>query len=409
MNPASATGQAIRHAGPCELAAALQSSRDDTLALLTRYQLALPGLAVPLLPEYNPPLWELGHIGWFQDWWTGRFGDRPRGVAADPDAARLPPLRAGADALYDSSRVPHDSRWTLPLPDVNATRGDLSAQLQRTLALLARLDDDGAATDAALYFFRLVLLHEDMHHEAALYQAQALDLPVADPRWQPVPLAPAEALRFGAGPWQLGFGGDAGFAFDNELHAQRVTLAECAIDSRVVRWAEYLPFAESGGYRQRRWWTDDGWQWLQRQPASAPRYLCRSSQSWEQRRDGDWLPLDPALPACHLSAHEAAAWCAWAGRRLPSEGEWERAAVSQPQAFDWGAVWEWTSSTFGPYPGFVAHPYRDYSAPWFGSRPVLRGGSFGTQPRLHHPRYRNYFMADRNDIFAGFRSCAVAG
>ncbi len=408
MNPASAIGQAIRHADACGLAAALQSSRHDTLALLAGYRTALPRLAVPLQPEYNPPLWELGHIGWFQDWWVGRFGERARGAAADPDAARLPPQRAGADALYDSSHVPHDSRWSLPLPDVEATCGDLSQQLQRTLALLARLDDEGAATDAALYFFRLVLLHEDMHHEAALYQAQALDLPVAGPRWQPAPLEPATALRFDAGTWQLGFDGDAGFAFDNELRAHAVPLAGCTIDSRVVRWAEYLPFVESGGYRQRRWWSDDGWRWLERQPAPAPRYLRRSSQGWQQRREGHWRPLDTALPVCHLSAHEAAAWCAWAGRRLPSEAEWERAAVSRPRDFDWGAVWEWTASSFDPYPGFSAHPYRDYSAPWFGSRPVLRGASFGTQPRLQHPRLRNYFTADRNDIFAGFRSCAVA-
>jgi gamma-glutamyl hercynylcysteine S-oxide synthase len=111
--------------------------------------------------------------------------------------------------------------------------------------------------------------------------------------------------------------------------------------------------------------------------------------------------------ACHLTAVEAEAWCHWAGRRLPTEAEWERAAVQQPQAFEWGHVWEWTSSNFGPYPGFDAHPYRDYSAPWFGSHRVLRGASFMTQPRMRHPRYRNFFMPHRNDIAAGFRSCAV--
>ncbi len=399
---AAEVGSAIRRAGRAALAEALRASRADTLALAARYQSALPDLAVPLHPDLNPPLWELGHIGWFQDWWLGRFSARLQGPRADPDAPRLPPLREGADALYDSSRVPHDRRWSLPLPDLAATRDDLAAQLERSLALLA----DGSEDDDALYCFRLVLLHEDMHHEAALYSAQALDIAVDDPRWQPPALPqPGDALDFDAGRWTLGLDGP-GFAFDNELVAHPVALAACRIDSQVLRWADYLPFVESGGYRQSRWWTEDGRRWLAHHQADAPRYLRRQGGQWQRRAGGRWLALDPDGPACHLSAHEARAWCEWAGRRLPTEAEWERAAVSRPDAFHWGAVWEWTASPFAPYPGFSPHPYRDYSAPWFGSRPVLRGASFGTQPRMRHPRYRNYFMAGRNDIFAGFRSCA---
>ena len=124
-------------------------------------------------------------------------------------------------------------------------------------------------------------------------------------------------------------------------------------------------------------------------------------------RSPQFIDLDPALPACHLTQHEALAWCAWAGRRLPTEAEWEAAALQRPEAFRWGDVWEWTASAFAPYPGFTPHPYRDYSAPWFDGRPVLRGASFMTQPRLKHPRYRNYFPAHRNDVPAGFRSSVL--
>jgi EgtB-related family protein len=109
----------------------------------------------------------------------------------------------------------------------------------------------------------------------------------------------------------------------------------------------------------------------------------------------------------NLSWHEAQAYCGWAGRRLPTEGEWEFAAERAGGAFAWGQVWEWTASAFAPYPGFVAHPYRDYSAPWFHTRHVLRGGSFATHARMKHTRYRNFFPPDRNDIFAGFRTCAA--
>jgi gamma-glutamyl hercynylcysteine S-oxide synthase len=112
----------------------------------------------------------------------------------------------------------------------------------------------------------------------------------------------------------------------------------------------------------------------------------------------------------HLSWHEAQAWCRWASRRMPAEVEWEaaaRQAAATGEPFAWGQVWEWTSSTFAPYPGFVPHPYRDYSRPWFDGRPVLRGASFATAPRLKHASYRNYFTAGRNDLFAGFRTCAA--
>jgi ergothioneine biosynthesis protein EgtB len=406
-----AQAQRIRRAGRAELAAALQASRADTLASFARTQAALArtGRSVPCLPIFNLPLWELGHIGWFQDHWVARNPpqERARGPRADPMAPVRHRAQPQADALYDSSHVPHASRWQLPLPDADTTRDTLARQLDTTLALLQASDD----SDDALYFFRLALLHEDMHHEAALYMAQALGLDLQPDAAAgqtmmstarlPAPPAP---LRLPAAQLHCGHSGP-GFVFDNEAGAHAHRLAAFEIDAQVLRWAEYLPFVEAGGLDDERLFSAAGWRWRQAQ-AALPAVLRRGAPGWQRRHGSHWLALDPAEPACHLSYFEAQAWCAWAGRRLPTEFEWEHAATSQPGRFAWGQVWEWTASEFAPYPGFVAHPYRDYSQPWFDGRPVLRGASVATQPRMRHPRYRNYFTPERTDIVAGFRSCA---
>lgn len=402
MNDDRATGIATRRAGAGTLAAALIASRRATLSAFACYERNVERLAVPQHTELNPPLWELGHVGWFQEWWIARNPQRALGVRADPDAPRTAGVHRDADRLYDSARVAHATRWSLPLPDARATRADLDAQLERTLALLR--DADGS--DDGLYFFRLALFHEDMHHEAAAYMAHALGFGL-DGAARPGPLGDGcEAIEIDAGHWRLGSDGD-GFAFDNERESHEVSMPGYAIDSRVVRWSEYLPFVEAGGYEDERWWSNAGRAWLQAQPRRTPRFVAHGTDAWRRCFDGDWIELDPALPACHLTQHEALAWCRWAGRRLPTEAEWERAAIEAGEKFRWGDVWEWTASVFAPYPGFAAHPYRAYSSPWFDGRPVLRGASFATTPRMRHPRYRNFFRADRNDIFAGFRSCAA--
>jgi EgtB-related family protein len=379
-NPADAA----RSGGRQFLADALRESRTRTLLLLHAYVDALgPSLPVPYSEQLNPPLWEAGHVGWFQDYWIARNRERALGIRCNPDHERPEGRLPQADSLYNSSRVAHTTRWQLPLPDLAATRTYLREGLAETLTLLAATPE----TDDALYFFRLVLFHEDMHTEAAIYMAEALGIPVPESLLgSPLARSEATTLTLPAQTWTLGYAG-SGFAFDNELTAHSVEVADFEIDANVVTWQRYLAFVEATG-------------------AEPPRYLCKRGDTWEHRHFGRWrvLPLD--APATHLTWPEADAWCRWSGRRLPTEAEWEIAAVTQPD-FRWGAVWEWTASRFLPFAGFVAHPYRDYSAPWFGERFVLRGGSRATSPRMAHPRYRNFFTPERNDVHNGFRSCAA--
>ncbi|MHB1122934.1 MAG: selenoneine synthase SenA [Ramlibacter sp.] len=396
---------ALRLGAPEAVRAALLAARQRTLSLADDVRAGLgaayPGIAYA--PELNPPLWELGHVAWFQEWWIARNRERALGVACDPAHERAPSLLPQADGWYDSSRVAHRTRWELPLPGAQATRDYLDRSLSQTLDLLDALPAD--ADDDALYFFRLAAAHEEMHAEAAIYMAENLGIAVraeAPPEVQ----AAAVELEVPAQRFRIGSDG-AGFAFDNELQSHGVALEAFRIDARPVTWARFLPFVEAGGYERRECWSDAGWDWLGRQPRRHPVRLRRARSGWEQRRGGRWLPLARLQAAVHLTAHEADAWCRWAGRRLPTEAEWECAAVTLP-GFCWGHVWEWTASSFDPYPGFAPHPYRDYSAPWFGSRRVLRGASHATAPALAHARYRNFFEPHRSDVFAGFRSSRAA-
>ncbi|GAB3185994.1 selenoneine synthase SenA [Hydrogenophaga aquatica] len=407
----SQAGPHARHAGKAWLREALTDARERTLRLLAACERALgPSLAVPHSIELNPPLWEAGHIGWFADWWIarnpGRFLGTLLGTGQPRAAARQARDGWDADALYNSSTVAHDTRWHLRLPDVDATRDHLVASLQDTLAWL----EDAPPDDQGLYFFRLALFHEDMHGEAALYMAQTLGIDPGGADRPAIPALPGPPRQLALAPqtWMLGHDGP-GFVFDNERCAHPVTLDGGDIDAHAVTWGQYLPFIEDGAYDNPRLWSPEGWAWRQAEQISAPRHLRRAANapgSWEAFRFGRWEALGEAVAACHLSAHEAQAWCRWAGRRLPTEAEWEAAACTLP-GFTWGQVWEWTSSAFTPYPGFEPHPYADYSAPWFDGRPVLRGASAATAARMRHPRYRNYFVATRNDIYAGFRSMAA--
>ena len=370
----------------------LQSGADN---LFEAYE-AAGALDVPQTDEFNPTLWELGHIGWFQQWWIGRNQQRSLGSFCNPDHPRLPcPHLLAAhhgDDWYDSSAVSHRKRWALPLLNQQEARDYLQATLAQTLRCL----DQAEQTDNDLYFFRLVLLHEAMHIEAAVYMAQAIQRPIQLPSatTRTINSIALSADSMTAEPtirsksliWQLGSRIE-GFAFDNELGGQLVQLSDFEIDTHPVHWAQYLAFTEATGH-------------------ALPRYLRKTDGGYESLIFGQWSALNMLSSAVHLSWHDAQAYCQWAGRRLPSEAEWECAALSEAR-FSWGQVWEWTSSDFQPYEGFRAHPYRDYSEPWFGSRKVLRGACTATQPIMVHAKYRNYFAPARADIYAGFRTCAI--
>jgi ergothioneine biosynthesis protein EgtB len=379
--------QQLRTGGRDAVGEALLAARRRTLQLADAYAavLAPAGFRVPYRSTLNPPLWEWGHVAWFQEWWVGRNAQRSRGIACEPDHARGPSAMPEADAMYDSSRVAHTRRWELALPDEKTTREWLAATLEQTLALLDALP--ARASDDDLYFYRLVALHEEMHAEAAIYMADSLGIrvPAMVLRKAPTLHEGRATLKIAAQRFEAGWAGP-GFAFDNELQPLAVDLQAFEIDAEPVSWPRFFEFVDAGGYRTHEYWDEAGWAWLEANGAPAR----------ERRTEG---------PATHLTAHEAQAWCRWAGRRLPTEFEWECAALARSE-FSWGHAWEWTASTFLPFPGFVPHPYRDYSQPWFGTRRVLKGACPATSAALAHPRYRNFFEPQRSDIFAGFRSCA---
>ena len=348
--------------------------------------------AVPLLQIVNPPLWEFGHIAWFQEFWLHRGGDF--------DA---PSILRHADRWYDSARVAHDTRWSLDLPDWQATRAFFDAVLERSLSLL----DCDPLTDARAYFAQLALFHQDMHNEAFCYMWQTLGYPM--PVAWPEPGASIAAdIEIPAGSIALGARPGSGFVFDNEKWAHEVRLPAFGIARRAVTNAEYREFVDAGGYVRREFWSELGWAMRERLALDHPRYWRRDADAWSVRRFDRWLPLAAHAPVMHVSCHEAEAYCVWAGRRLPSEAEWECAAGACSGRLDHGRVWEWTSSRFGPYPGFAADPYEEYSAPWFAEEHrVLRGGSFATPPRLLRRTWRNFYKPERADMFCGFRTCAI--
>ena len=352
----------------------------------------------------SPPLWLAGHAGWFQEYWIARHVQRQRGEAADARGPRLASIDASADECFDPARHGRAARWRLAFGEAQALRHYLADTLETTLDLLASAE----ASDAGLYFYRLALRREDQLLEALAETAQALQLPDADLPWPPRPArADRDALIFGATRWLLG-SPHGGFVPANERWSHEVPVPEFEIDAQAVNWARYAEFVLDGGYDDRRCWTDAGWAWLQAEARRAPRHVEQLGHSLLMQRQGRTQRVSAAQAVTHVSRHEAEAWCRWAGRRLPTEVEWEIAAVNgASRGFAWGDVFEWCAGSARAWPGRGATPpgFADLPAP--GTLGVLRGGSWLTRPRWLHPRARRFAAPQHDAMFCGFRSCAI--
>jgi len=424
-----------------DLAAQLRDTRAHTRRLTD--DLSTDQLMGPMLPIVNPVLWEIGHVSWFHEYWTLRH--------AHGDA----PLLERGDLLWNSSTVAHATRWDLDLPDRNGVFGYMTDILERQVDRLG----DGVEAPAR-YFYELSIRHEDMHVEALAYTRQTLGYPrpegLGDPPARGGGAWPGD-VEVPGGRWRLGSTPADGFVFDNEKWAHEVEVAPFRIAKAPVTNAEFAAFVDAGGYQRREFWSAAGWDWRERAGAERPVYwLAKDGGSWTWRRYREVEPLAPHAPVMFVNWFEAEAWCRWAKRRLPTETEWEVAAIGEAtidgcrlaerkRRWPWGDatpmrehanlglacdgpldvaacaagdsafgcrqmignVWEWTASDFVPFPGFAADPYEDYSQPWFNTRKVLRGGAFATSARIARPGYRNFFTPERNDVIAGFRACAL--
>jgi ergothioneine biosynthesis protein EgtB len=311
------------------------------------------------------------------------------------------------DRWFDSNKVAHGSRWALDLPPPHILIRYCREVLDAIRKRLAQAPQD----DAALYPFRLVLAHEDMHGEALLYTLQTLGAaaPASFPALGEQARAATGELVFAGGDFLCGGEEDPGFVFDNERPPVPCRIDPFTIDAALVSNAAYRAFMSDGGYQRPEYWSAAGQAWLREGERPAPRYWQHdlAGDDWHTVRFGSRAALEPSEPVRHVSLYEAEAYCRWAGRRLPREGEWEVAAASSRPGFDWGRLWEWTASPFLPHAGFKEDRYREYSAPSFGRCQSLRGASFATPMRLRSPRFRNFYAPGRDDIFVGFRTCAL--
>jgi iron(II)-dependent oxidoreductase len=419
----------------------MQDAHRRTMALIDA--LSPDEMIGPRLATVNPLLWEIGHAAYFYEYWILR------------QHLGHPPALAQADALYDSITIAHDDRWDLPLPKLDETLSYVDRVRERVSDALRKGPDERRD-----YLAQYAVFHQDMHNEAYTYTRQTLGY--AAPAIDENRLRPIEAGGLAGdadvpgGTFMLGATPDDGFVFDNEKWAHPVEVAPFRIARAAVSYADYLRFVDAGGYQDRSLWDDEGWRWRSQAGLEHPVYWRHGATGWEHRVFDRWRPLPVHAAMIHVCWHEAQAYCRWAGRRLPTEAEWEVAAAGEPAAdrrslaatkrrFPWGDtepradqanldglalgtidvgalaagdsafgcrqmignVWEWTQDTFGPYPGFEPDMYQDYSQPLFGITKVLRGGAWPTRGRMIRNTWRTYYGPERNDVFVGFRTCAI--
>jgi gamma-glutamyl hercynylcysteine S-oxide synthase len=329
-------------------------------------------------PILSPLAWDLGHIANFEELWLVQtIGDRE-------------PMRGELGRFYDAIENPRRTRGALPILRDAELRAYMADVRERTLEVLDAVQVGPEAEDPLLregFVYEMLIAHELQHHETMLQLLQLLDgyEPARDdlsPSFEPLGEGP-ETIAVPGGEYEIG-APERGFAYDNERPRHPVRLEPFEIDRAPVANAAYLSFMEETG-------------------AEPPAYWERAEGGWVSTARGRREPLDPAEPAIHVSWHQADAFARWAGKRLPTEQEWEAA---QPDLEGTGHGWEWTGSDLLAYPGFEAFPYREYSEVFFGDAyKVLRGGSWATHPHLARPSFRNWDLPQRSQIFAGLR-CA---
>jgi len=351
-------------------ARALEETRQATLTLVAPLDDAV--VHTPLDPIMSPLVWDLAHIAAYEDLWAvHRLGGEPL-------------LHEELAATYDAFETPRSVRGEIELLDREQALAYMEHVRTRTLDVLERMGPNE--------LHDLVVFHELQHTET---MRQALWLggqPGGRPESLPTLDGEPQWIEFEAGEFEMGAERDGRFVYDNELPRHRVTTGPFAIQSFPVTNGSWLSFAEGGGYEYRPWWSDEGWAW---------------KQCYDITHPGDWRggpPSDLGAPVQHVSWFEADAFARSQGARLPSEAEWERAATWDQGLEALGAVWEWTSSEFGGYPGFRAHPYREYSEVFFRrGYKVLRGGSWAASPAVASKTFRNWDLPQRRQIFSGVR------
>jgi iron(II)-dependent oxidoreductase len=441
------------HALRDRIVAALAEARARTLLLVE--PLSDEDLSAQHDPLMSPILWDLGHIAHFEELWLVRNLEGPVEFGEMP-------------GMYNPFEHPRRTRGALDLPTRAGTLKGMSDVRERVLEHLMKVDfDESNPLLRDGYVYAMVLQHEYQHNETIL---QTLQLKRGEPYAAPRSLAtddgrwttgegptrgsatvvrrPSSVVRFPGGPVTVGTD-DRSVAYDNERPAHEIELPPFTIDTMPVSNRHYLAFMDAGGYTRREWWSDAGWAWLQESGVTAPKHWFRDGTAWRTREMDRVFDVDPDSPVCHVCYHEAEAFARFAGKRLPTEIEWEVAAGWDPatarmQPFPWGDeaadssranvdqlrfgvapigsyagnrsplgcygmigdVWEWTSSDFRPYPGYVTFPYAEYSEVFFGNEyKVLRGGSWATRPGAIRNSFRNWDYPIRRQIFSGFR-CA---